>query len=139
MPNDDESHLVHHMMWEGNGTALNICEVKVPDLMPEQFIEFFKNQQEILPQFNKKVEIQPIDKDGDFIVTHQRYEMPFMINNRSFFNAYYQIDGCETGEYQFIVSGVGNEAFAKKHARLANRDVIGLIHINFIGVRPIRN
>ena len=59
MPNDneEENSLVHHMMWEGNGTALNICEVKVPDVMPEQFIEFFKNQQEILPRYNHKVEI----------------------------------------------------------------------------------
>ena len=65
--------------------------------------------------------------------------MPLMISNRSFYNCYYHIDGCEAGEYQFIVSGVGNEAFAKKHARLAGRDVVGLIHINFIGVRPIRN
>lgn len=70
---------------------------------------------------------------------HQRYEMPFMINNRSFFNTYYHIDGSEPGEYQFIVSGMGNEKFAKKHARLAGRDVIGIININFIGVRPIRN
>ena len=65
--------------------------------------------------------------------------MPFMIANRSFFNTYYHIDGCEPGEYQFIVSGVGNEQFAKKHARLASRDVVGCIHLNFIGVRPIRN
>ena len=65
--------------------------------------------------------------------------MPFMINNRSFFNTYYHIDGCEPGEYQFIVSGQGNEKFAKKHARVAGRDVIGRIDINFIGVRPIRN
>ena len=42
-------------MWEGNGTALNICEVKVEDVMPEQFIEYFKNQMEILPTYNKKV------------------------------------------------------------------------------------
>jgi len=35
MPTDEDSNLVHHMMWEGHGTALNICEVKVPDVMPE--------------------------------------------------------------------------------------------------------
>lgn len=68
--NDGESSLVHHMMWEGNGTALNICEVKVPDVMPDQFIEFFKNQQEILPQYNRRVEISAIDKDGDFLIAH---------------------------------------------------------------------
>ena len=62
-----------------------------------------------------------------------------MINNRSFFNTYYHIDGCEPGEYQFIVSGKGNEEFAKKHARIAGKDVTGIILINFIGVRPIRN
>jgi hypothetical protein len=46
---DDHAAIVHHQMWEGNGTALNICEVKVQDLMPDQFIGFFKNQMEILP------------------------------------------------------------------------------------------
>ena len=65
--------------------------------------------------------------------------MPFMIKNRSFFNTYYHIDGCEPGEYQFIVSGIGNEKFAKKHASIAGSDVVGIIDINFIGVRPILN
>ena len=77
--------------------------------------------------------------DGDFKIVHQRYEMPIMISNRSFFNTYYHIDGCEPGEYQFIVSGRGNERFAAKHAGVAGRDVIGQILINFISVRPIRN
>ena len=62
-----------------------------------------------------------------------------MITNRSFFNTYYHIDGCEADEYQFIVSGLGNEEFVKKHARIAGKDVIGIININFISVRPIRN
>ena len=114
-------------------------EVKVQDVMPEQFIEYFRNQMEILPSYNSKVSITPIDRDGDFQICHQRYEMPIMISNRSFFNTYYHIDGCEPGEYQFIVSGRGNEHFAAKHSRLAGRDVVGIVHINCIGVRPIRN
>lgn len=65
--------------------------------------------------------------------------MPFMINNRSFFNTYYHIDGCEPGEYQFIVSGLGNDRYVKKHHRIAGKDVIGTILINFIGISPIRN
>ena len=109
------------------------------DVMPEQFIEYFRNQMEILPSYNSKVSITPIDRDGDFQICHQRYEMPIMISNRSFFNTYYHIDGCEPGEYQFIVSGRGNEHFAAKHSRLAGRDVVGIVHINCIGVRPIRN
>ena len=92
-----------------------------------------------MPSYNKKIFITPVDQDGDFQVVHQRYEMPFMIKNRSFFNTYYHIDGCEPGEYQFIVSGKGNEEFAKKHASIAGSDVVGIIDINFIGVRPIRN
>ena len=57
-------------MWEGNGTALNICEVKVEDVMPEQFIEYFKHQMEILPTYNKNVRITPVDWDGDFQIVH---------------------------------------------------------------------
>lgn len=49
------------------------------------------------------------------------------------------MDGCEPGEYQFIVSGLGNEEFIKKHKRKAKKDVIGQIHLNYIGVRPIRD
>jgi len=37
------------------------------------------------------------------------------------------------------VSGVGNEKFAKKHANVVKRDVIGRIDLNFIGVRPLRD
>jgi hypothetical protein len=114
-------------------------EVKVQDVMPEQFIEYFKNQMEILPRYNSKVSITQIDRDGDFKIFHQRYEMPIMISNRSFFNTYYHIDGCEPGEYQFIVSGRGNEHFVEKHSRLAGRDVVGIVDMNYIGVRPIRN
>ena len=131
--------MVHHMTWEGNGTALNICEIKVRDIMPEKFIELLRVQHEIIHEMNTKIKIQTIDTDGDFKITHQRYEMPFMIANRSFFNTYYHIDGCEPGEFQYIASGVGNEKFIKKHERLASRDVIGCIHLNYIGVRPIRN
>ena len=57
-------------MWEGNGTALNICEVKVEDVLPEQFIEYFKHQMEILPTYNKNVRITPVDWDGDFQIVH---------------------------------------------------------------------
>lgn len=78
---------------------MNICELKVPDVMPEQFIDFFRNRMEILPTYHKKVQIKAIDKDGDFQIVHQRFEMPFMINNRSMFNTYYLIDGSEPGEF----------------------------------------
>lgn len=77
--------------------------------------------------------------DGDFVIVHQRFEMPLMISNRSFFNTYYHIDGSEPGEYQFISSGLGNEHWVNKHASHAGKDVIGTIMINYLGVRPIRN
>ena len=54
---DEENNLVQHQMWEGNGTALNICEVKVQDVMPNKFIDYFRNQMVILPSYNKKVKI----------------------------------------------------------------------------------
>ena len=62
-----------------------------------------------------------------------------MVSNRSFFNTYYYIDGCEPGEFQFIVSGRGNEHFAEKHMRSAGRDVVGLMHLNMHNIKPIRN
>ena len=46
---DEQYHLVHHQMWEGNGTALNICEVKVQGVYPDQFIDYFQNQADVLP------------------------------------------------------------------------------------------
>lgn len=94
---------------------------------------------EILPTFNKKVRLRQVDSDGDFKIVHHRYKMPFMIANRSFFNTYYHIDGEEPGEYQFIVSGLGNEKFVKKHAKTAGKDVIGRFDLNFFGIRPLRN
>ena len=57
MPADDESNMVHHMSWEGNGCALNICEIKVKDIMPDRFVELLKNQKDILPTYNQKVQI----------------------------------------------------------------------------------
>jgi len=45
--------------------------------------------------------------------------MPMLVSNRSFFNCYYEIDGSEPGEYQFIVSGCGNEHLENKYARLS--------------------
>ena len=49
-----------------------------------------------------------------------------------FFNTYYHIEGGEPGEYTLIVSSLGNEELIKKHVKLAGRDVIGSILINFI-------
>lgn len=65
--------------------------------------------------------------------------MPLFISNRSFFNCYYEIDGSEPGEYQFIASGWGNEFLAHKYAKLAGKDVIGTVNINYIGIRPYKN
>ncbi len=65
--------------------------------------------------------------------------MPWMLSNRSFFNTYYHIDGCEPGEYQFVISGHGNEEFVRKHAACAGKDVVGEMNINYIGIRPARN
>ena len=63
---DEENNMMQHQVWEGNGTALNICEVKVEDVLPEKFIEYFRNQMSILPTYNKKIFITPVDQDGDF-------------------------------------------------------------------------
>ena len=62
-----------HQRWEegkegsdGDGTTLVICEAKVRRIHPERFIEYFKNQMEILPTYNKKVRLKQVDSDGDF-------------------------------------------------------------------------
>ena len=65
--------------------------------------------------------------------------MPFLLRNRSFFSCYYHIDGCEPGEYQFIVSSLGCEEMALKHEKMAGSDVLGNIRMVHIGVQPIRN
>ena len=62
-----------------------------------------------------------------------------MINNRSFFNTYYHIDGAEPGEYQFMVSGKGNDEFEKKYKDRIRRDVLGRVNINYLGIKPIRD
>lgn len=61
------------------------------------------------------------------------------MSNRSFFNTYYHIDGAEPGEYQFIVSGKGNDEFEKKYKERIRRDVLGRVNINYLGIKPIRN
>ena len=83
--------------------------------------------------------ITRLPDDHGFKVVHQRVEMPFLISNRSFFNCYYEIDGSEPGEYQFIVSGWGNEFLEHKYAKLAGKNVIGTININYLGIRPYKN
>ena len=85
------------------------------------------------------MKVKKVDEDAGFTIVHQRWKMPWMLSNRSFFNTYYHIDGCEPGEYQFIASGHGNEEFVRKHAALAGKDVIGEMNINYIGIRPARN
>lgn len=92
-----------------------------------------------MPKHNKMIKVRVIDEDAGFIVVHQRWKMPWMLSNRSFFNTYYHVDGCEPGEYQFITSGHGNEDFVRKHAACAGKDVIGEMNINYIGIRPARN
>ena len=105
--------------------------------MPEKFIESFKNWENVLPAFNKRVRIDPVEKEGDFKIYHYHVEMPGLVRHRSFFNTYYHIDGSEPGEYQFIVSGLGNEDYAKKYERLVGMDVLGMMNIYYMGVYPL--
>ena len=57
---DEANNLVQHQLWERVGTAVNIVEVKVPGVLPDQFISYFRNQSEIL-QFNKTIHIHRVD------------------------------------------------------------------------------
>ena len=65
--------------------------------------------------------------------------MPVMVFNRSFFNCYYEIEGFEPGEYIFIVSGWGNEYFEKKFKKVAKRDVVGVMNLNYHAIKPVKN
>lgn len=65
--------------------------------------------------------------------------MPLLITNRSFFNTQYHIEGSEPGEYQFIVSGIGNDQYAKKHSKVCKSDVVGLFNMNYLGIKPIKD
>lgn len=135
---DKERSLIVHQRWEGN-SPLTVLEVVADGVPPQKFIQFFHNQHEIMPKYNKMIKVKKIDEDAGFLVVHQRWKMPWMMSNRSFFNTYYHIDGCEPGEYQFIVSSYGNEEFVRKHAACAGKDVIGEMNINYIGIKPARN
>ena len=67
---DEENCLVQHQIWEGNRVALNICEVRVLDVYPEQFIDYLKKNMATVPHHSKKVKVTPIDWDGDFQIVH---------------------------------------------------------------------
>ncbi len=93
----------------------------------------------MLPTYDKRITIKEVDKEDNFDIHHWRFEMPLLITNRSFFNTQYHIEGSETGEYQFIVSGLGNEEYIKKHSKVAKSDVIGIFNLNYLGIKPLRN
>lgn len=38
-----------------------------------------------------------------------------------------------------MVSGWGNEHLELKYAKLAGKDVIGTVNINYIGIKPVLN
>ena len=63
--------------------------------------------------------------------------MPILVSNRSFFCTSYMIEGSEAGEFQFIVSGLGNDKFKKKHAKLIKNDVFGTFNVNYLGIKPM--
>ena len=65
--------------------------------------------------------------------------MPLLISNRSFFNTQYLIEGSEPGEYQFIVSGLGNDKYRKKHNKLIKSDVFGTFNMNYLGIKPLHD
>lgn len=60
------------------------------------------------------------------------------VSDRSFFNCIYLIDGSEPGEFQFIMSGQGNEELTKKHGPMrAGKDVIGMLNLNYMRISPL--
>lgn len=134
---DPEQGLILRQEWNDN-SPLTITELRAHGLMPQQFIDFFKHQHEIVPEYSQNITFTKIDRDEGFDVFHQRFQMPFLITNRSFFNTTYHIDGSEPGEYQFIVSSLGNRDYEHRYANLAQRDVIGKINLNYLGIRPIK-
>lgn len=87
----------------------------------------------------KNVHIEPIDQDEDFPIYLQRFNMPFLITNRAFFNTTYLIEGSEPGEFTYIVSSLGNRAFETKHADKVRSDVLGKINMNYLGIRPLKD
>ena len=78
-----------------------------------------------------------LPNEQQFRLVHQRLEMPFIFKERSFYNTYYEIDGSEPGEYQFMASGLGNTHIQKKFATLSKNHVIGMMHLNYIAIKPV--
>ena len=107
------------------------------NLMPEAFIESFKKWETVYPASNKNIKIKPLDKNDGFKTSHYHVKMPGILINRSFFTTDYHIEGAEPGEYQFIMSGRGNDDYAKRHEDLVGKTIVGLVDINYIGVRPL--
>lgn len=92
-----------------------------------------------MPRFTKDLKCQSLPPVNGFRTIHQRIEMPILMSNRSLFTTYYDIDGLQPGEYQFISSSWGNEAYQLKYSKLAGRDVIAQLNLNYIGIRPVKN
>ena len=107
------------------------------DLMPKVFIESFKNWETVYPASNKKVKMQSVDSDAGFKTLHCHVKMPGVVINRSFFVTEYHIEGEEPGEYQFIMSGRGNEDYARRHENLTAKMIVAMMHINYIGIKPL--
>ena len=105
--------------------------------MPKVFIESFKNWETVYPASNKKVKMQSVDNDAGFKTLHCHVTMPSVVISRSFFVTMYHIEGEEPGEYQFIMSGRGNEDYARRHENLTAKTIVAMMHINYIGIKPL--
>lgn len=127
-----------HQRWDGQ-QPLTVLEIRADGIPPARFIQLFQHFEDLFPKFTKDVKCQPLPSVNGFRMVHQRIEMPILMSNRSLFTTYYDIDGLQPGEYQFISSSWGNELYQQKYSKLSGRDVIAQLNLNFIGIKPVKN
>mmetsp|Transcript_70 Transcript_70/g.56 ORF Transcript_70/g.56 Transcript_70/m.56 type:complete len:151 (+) Transcript_70:46-498(+) len=113
-----EDNFIVRQKWENDAPMITI-EASYKEVFPDQFKTLFENINEMQIKFNKNIESIEVvaEVDGKKVIRSKGKSPNIAVGARIFLNTQYPRFDCNGNEddFEFLVSGVGNESLAAEH------------------------
>mmetsp|Transcript_2150 Transcript_2150/g.1486 ORF Transcript_2150/g.1486 Transcript_2150/m.1486 type:complete len:136 (-) Transcript_2150:96-503(-) len=101
----------------------------------KKFFAVFEKEYHLV---NDRAKMERLEDDNGHKILHYIIVTPRLITNRIMFPCLYEIDG-ENGEYTFISSTRGQEAWNEKHKDLIKKLVVSEQTIQYYNFKPLES
>ena len=119
---DKKTGFKAHQIFE-TAEPITVAEMDAPNVTVDQMKKFFSVFEKEYNLVNDRAKMERLEDDNGYKILHYIIVTPRLVTNRIMFPCLYEIDG-ENGEYTFISSTRGQEAWNEKHKDLIGKLVI---------------